>query len=120
MIEKMSFSTSEEAWMWLRDLSTKFGWKQGTNEFKKMVTNLENREYELPNEKLQQVLIEMVKFITSNMIKFKKRLRQLSAEETEKIIKKDKEKVKQSKKKLKGNTNKMLKVKKLRRKKVVG
>ena len=47
------------------------------------------------------------------MAKFKKRLRQLSAEETGKIIDKDKEKVRQSKKKLKGNTDKMLEAKKL-------
>ena len=55
----------------------------------------------------------MVKFIISNMAKVKKRLKQLSAEETGKIIDKDKEKVRQSKKKLKGNTNKMLETKKL-------
>ena len=47
------------------------------------------------------------------MVKFKKRPRQLSAEETGKIINKDREKVRQSKKKLKGNTDKMLKAKKL-------
>ena len=82
-------------------------------ELKKTVTNLENREYELLNEKLWQVLIETVKFIISNMTKFKKRPKQLSAEETEKIINKDRKKVRQSKKKLKGNINKMLKVKKL-------
>ena len=57
-------------------------------------------------------MIETVKFIVSNMARFKKRLRQLSAEETGKIIDKDREKMRQSKKKLKGNTNKMLKVKK--------
>ena len=47
------------------------------------------------------------------MAKFRKRLRQLSAEETKKIINKDREKVRQSKKKLKGNTDKMLEAKKL-------
>ena len=74
MIEEMSFDTSEEGWVWLEDLSTKFGWKWGMKELKKMVTNLENREYELLNKKLQQVLIEVVKFIASNTSKFKKRL----------------------------------------------
>ena len=69
-------------------------------ELKKTVTNLKNRKYKLLNEKLQQVLIEMVKFIASNTAKFKKRPRQLLAEETGKIINKDREKVRQSKKKL--------------------
>ena len=46
------------------------------------------------------------------MAKFRKRPKQLSAEEIGKIINKDKEKVRQSKKKLKGNTDKMLKTKK--------
>ena len=55
---------------------------------------------------------QFCQFITSNTFKFKKRLQQLSAEETGEIIDKDKEKVKQSKKKLKGNTDKMLKAKK--------
>ena len=82
-------------------------------ELKKTVTNLENRKYKLLNEKLQQVLIEMVKFIASNTTKFKKRPRQLSTEKTGKIIDKDREKVRQSKKKLKGNTDKMLEAKKL-------
>ena len=112
MIEEMSFGTSEEAWAWLGDLPTKFWWKWGMKELKKTVTNLENGKYKLLNKKLQQVLIEVVKFIASNMSKFKKRLRQLSAEETGEIINKDKEKVRQSKKKLKGNTDKMLEAKK--------
>ena len=81
-------------------------------ELKKTVTNLENGKYKLLNKKLQQVLIETVKFIASNMAKFKKRLRQLSVEETGEIINKDKEKVRQSKKKLKDNTDKMLEAKK--------
>ena len=81
-------------------------------ELKKTVTNLENREYELPNKKLWQVLIEAVKFIASNMARFRKRPWQLSAKEMGEIIDKDKEKVRQSKKKLKGNTNKMLEAKK--------
>ena len=78
-------------------------------EFKKIVTNLENREYRLSNEKLQQVLIETIKFIVSNIIKFKKRPKQLSAK---KINDKNREKVRQNKKKLKSNINKILKVKK--------
>ena len=82
-------------------------------ELKKMVTNLKNRKYKLLNKNLQQVLIEIVKFIVSNMTKFKKRLKQLSTEETGKIINKDRKKVRQSKKKLKGNTDKMLETKKL-------
>ena len=44
MIEEMSFGISEEAWVWLGDLPTKFGWKWGMKELKKMVTNLENGE----------------------------------------------------------------------------
>ena len=47
------------------------------------------------------------------MVKFKKRPRQLLTEETGKIINKEREKVRQSKKKLKDNTDKMLKIKKL-------
>ena len=111
-IEKMSFGTSEKAWAWLRDLSTKFRWKWKLKEFKKTVTNLENGKYKLPNEKLQQVLIKTVKFIVSNMVKFRKRPKQLSTEETGKIINKDRKKVRQSKKKLKSNTDKMLEAKK--------
>ena len=38
MIEEMSFGMSEEAWVWLGDLPTKFRWKQGMKELKKMVT----------------------------------------------------------------------------------
>ena len=34
-IEEMSFGTSEEAWAWLGDLPTKFGWKQEMKELKK-------------------------------------------------------------------------------------
>ena len=96
----------------LINLPTQFGWKWGTKELKKTVTNFENSKYKFSNKKLQQVLIETVKFITSNMAKFKKKLRQLSAKETGEIIDKDREKVRQNKKKLKGNTDKMLKVKK--------
>ena len=111
-IEEMSFDTSEEAWVWLGDLSTKFRWKWEMKKLNQTVINLENRKYKLPNEKLQQVLIETVKFIASNTAKFRKRLKQLSAEEIGKIIDKDREKVRQSKKKLKGNTDKMLEAKK--------
>ena len=46
------------------------------------------------------------------MSKFRKRPQQLLAEEIGEIINKDKKKVRQSKKKLKGNTDKMLEVKK--------
>ena len=51
-IEEMSFGMSKEAWAWLGDLPTKFGWKQESKELKKMVTNLENGKYKLLNEKL--------------------------------------------------------------------
>ena len=39
---------------------------------KKQLQNLENGKYKLLNKKLQQVLIETVKFIASNIARFKK------------------------------------------------
>ena len=110
-IEEMSFSMNEEAWV-AGGLPNPIWVEVGNERIKKTVPNLKNNKYELPNKKLQQVLIETVKFIASNIAKFKKRLRQLSVEETGEIINKDREKVRQSKKKLKGNTDKMLEIKK--------